>query len=307
MQKFVLILYIFISFFYTNKCYAVDVNADTLISNSLDNSQSSLSHSTWQLLDSGLEYLHLIQNYTSNSDNTNTFSIHFLKIDPNLYNIELYGNFLEKKNTQYTLVDWCENKNLLASINASMYLPDSRTSTAYMRLGNQVNNNRITEKMGGFFLSKPLSNAIAESDIITKNTFNWQNLLENYSIVVQNFQIIGNFNTKNQQASLLWQNDKNRISISAIGKDIEGKIYFIFSEKQSSVHEFGKYLLSLADKETSSNHKIVFETVLYTEGGSEAGIAINTKKLSKFFSGLSIHNLLSFPRYIPNILGVTKK
>ncbi|MEI3478052.1 MAG: hypothetical protein V8Q84_01855 [Bilophila sp.] len=54
-----------------------------------------------------------------------------------------------------SLGEWARRKDLVAAINASMYLPDGVTSTGYLRAGDVINNGRIASLFGAFFVAGP--------------------------------------------------------------------------------------------------------------------------------------------------------
>ncbi len=259
----------------------------------------------WSELEDGLDYLLLEENMIIDSSEANahevSFKVHIIRINTELYSINVYGNFQENNENSYSLARWLRAKNLLLAINASMYLPDLSTSTGYMRAGNFENNGRIANAMSGFFLSEPRNPNLPLAQIIDRNTPNWETLIEQYSHVVQNFRILGNYNTHTASSEIMWAQSETRHPIAAIADDSNNMIYFIFSEKSSSVYELGHYLLSLREK------NINFRTVLYTEGGSESGLGISTQSKRIVLSGMTGSSFLQLPLIVPNIIGVIER
>ncbi len=274
---------------------------------------------TWEKLENGIDYLYkeesLVFPYSQNSmlneeftERNVKFQVHFIRIDPKKYNIRLYGSFLEEEKKSLTISQWAEKKNLALAINASMYLPNGRTSTGYMRSGEQVNNKHIMEKMDGFFLAKPHNKNNKNLDdaiFIEKSHTAWREQLKNYEIVVQNFRVLGKYTKENPQAMNMWEHDGSRNSISVYGNDVNGNIYFIFSQRPTSIHELATYLLNFAY--LNNKKTIVFKTILYAEGGSEAGLFVDTQKRKFLLSGWGVKNFFNFTLPIPNILGIEKK
>ncbi len=256
----------------------------------------------WLPLGEGLNYMR--RNEKLHIDSANTpeetfFDLHIIQIDTSIYSIDLYGQFTENKS--YSLPQWGKEKNLLVALNASMYLPDRITSTAYMKKEDLINNARIVSKMSGFFLSKAKNPRDIETMFVEKTNSNWEQLLNKYDIIVQNYRILGDFNKIEQKSKNMWKPSHKKFSISAYGEDINGMTYFMLSKSPTSVYDFAEYLLSL------SKIGIIFKTVLYAEGGAEAGIYINTQNKQTFLSGMSEVAFFDFPVVIPNILGVRKK
>ncbi len=256
----------------------------------------------WLTLEDGLNYMRRNEKLmleSSGHEKETLFDLHIIQIDTSIYSIDLFGNFTE--NQSYSLPQWGKEKELLVALNASMYLPDRKTSTAYMKNKDLINNDRIVSKMSGFFLSKAKNPNDIETMFVEKSNANWEQLLEKYDIIVQNYRILGDFNPSEQKSKNMWKPSHKKFSISAYGEDTNGMIYFILSKSPTSVYDFAEYLLSLSEE------GIVFKTVLYAEGGTEAGIYINTQNKTTFLSGMSEKAFFDFPVEIPNILGVRKK
>lgn len=77
-----------------------------------------------------------------------------LRIDPDRFDFVLCAASRDGRPAR-ALNDWGEQYDLTAAINASMYLPDNSTSTGYMRHGEHVNNKRLAQRFGAFFVAGP--------------------------------------------------------------------------------------------------------------------------------------------------------
>ncbi len=239
------------------------------------------------------------KNNTIITNNTNRYHIHLVKIDPAKYQFNLYGNFLEEKEANYTLPTWSKEKELLIAINASMYLKDDSTSTGYMRSYTNFNNDHIAKSMSGFFLAQPKNNE-ENATIIEKESHDLKTFLEEYNVAVQNFRMIGNFDSKTNCAEILWAKDTKKHPIAAYGNDVNGFIYFIFSQAPTTANELALFLLSLQKID------INFKNVLYAEGGKDAALYIQAQDKTIYISGIG-STALDFLAPIPNIIGVKKK
>ncbi len=256
----------------------------------------------WQNLDEGLDYFLLEELLNiEETELTRTFKVHFLRIDPKLYEFHLFGRFLESDNMMYTLPSWVKNKNLVAAINASMYLPDYTKSNGYMISGSSINNSHIAKQMGAFFVSSPLVSHITSSMILEKNFPNFREEMKNYKVVIQNFRIIGNYDSSKNSSEVLWKKDTKRTPISAIGQDTDGFIYFIFSEIPQTVYDFANFILAFFNNALPSS--VTFKSIIYTEGGKDAGLFINSNNKTLFANSSSLFTDI----YIPNILGIKKR
>jgi hypothetical protein len=159
----------------------------------------------------------------------------------------------------FSLADWSRKDGLVAGINAAMYLPDNRTSTGYMRSGDSVNNNRMGERLGAFFVAGRRKPDIPEADIIERGGASWRERLDDYSIVVQNYRLISS------DGRLLWPEGGPAHSIAVVAKDGKGRILFVLGQEPLPVERFAWYLGRL---------RLDLRTVMYVEGGQQAGLFV---------------------------------
>ncbi len=277
--------------------YAVDIATDSAILPSLQASNSLVMPIVWEEIAKGIEFTYrnepLTLDISTNTQNTSTFNVYIVKIDPKIIDFALHGSFLEEDKKSFTMQEWANNKNLAVAINASMYLPDNTTSTGHMRVKDMINNSHIAKNMGGFFLCNQDNKA---SLILEKSQENWLETLNAFDVAVQNFRILGT-SSDDTAIKTLWHYTNDKHAIAAYGQDIQGNIYFIFSQNPTTVYELGQYLLALSDV------GIDFKTVLYAEGGREAALYINTDVKQLYVSGMQNY-LLNFSTPLPNIIGV---
>ena len=198
-----------------------------------------------------------------------------LRVDPETVTLDLLMSS-ELGIEPLTPEAWAESYDLLAVINASMYLGNANTSTGYMRHGDFVNNGNIAGRFGAFFVSglKDAAGAGAgphpPAAILDREADDWQDLLPLYDAVAQNFRIIdGN-------GKLLWGSGDKRHSIAALGEDEAGYIYFIHTPGMISVPELVRLLSGLPIKLTR---------LMYVEGGRPAALHIRTPKLTRTWRG----------------------
>lgn len=245
----------------------------------------------WTEIEYGLKYTEI------QSPNNKNEHIYILSFDPKIFQFNLYS-ISEKKHKALTLKQWAKQENLIAAINASMYLPDKITSTGYMRNKQHLNNKHIAKSFGAFLVSKPYANGdstLPTTNILDKDSDNWQELILKYEIVVQNFRLI------NSKKEILWKKNKTLFSISAIGKDYNGNILLIHSSYAITPYKFAQLLLQAP---------ININTVMYTEGGHQAGLLINVPNMTQFWHGNSLVDFLipaNIDALLPNIMGVTRK
>ena len=104
----------------------------------------------WNALEEGLEYAE----FSLQSEAGQQASLTVLRIDPELFDFRLYASAAHK-HPALTLGQWADSHDLVAAINASMYLPDGVTSTGYMRQDDYINNKRLVRRFGAFFVAGP--------------------------------------------------------------------------------------------------------------------------------------------------------
>ncbi|MFV0421666.1 hypothetical protein [Oleidesulfovibrio sp.] len=104
----------------------------------------------WQPVEQGL---HLAE--AKIPSGTGSGSVALLRIDPTRYALGLYS-VTEYGCPALTPSEWARQHGLTAVINASMFLPDGKTSTGYMRNGTIANNRRINKRFGSFLVYGPL-------------------------------------------------------------------------------------------------------------------------------------------------------
>lgn len=219
------------------------------------------------------------------------YRITALRIDPEFFDFVLCNESLEGGGP-VTLQEWVARKNLSAAINASMYLPDNRTSTGYMRAGEHVNNGRIMERFGAFFVAGPRRPDIPRAAIIDRDDPAWREKLEDYEIVVQNYRMT------NSNRKILWSAGGPLYAISAVAQDDQGRILFLHSRKPLEAYTFVQEVLHLP---------FDARTIMYVEGGGQAGMVVNHGGLKRDMSGLHAPSLLvtgNLRAALPNVLGI---
>ena len=211
-----------------------------------------------------------------------------LRIDPSKVQFVL-GSAAEGRHEPLTLPQWAKAKRLLAVINASMYLPDNRTSTGYMRQGAILNNGRISKKFGAFFVASPDSPRLARATIIERETQGLREKLSHYHLVVQNYRLI------NSSRQVLWPRNGAAHTIAAVAVTGKGDILFLHATKPLSPHALALELLKLP---------LDIRTTMYVEGGGQAGLFIDHPAFRDPQKQLPIFFQKTFMPLLPNVLGI---
>ena len=245
-----------------------------------------LKEGQWTEIGAGLA----VQEFTLEDDH----HLLTLRIDPALNDIVLCNASKDGKG-QRTLGQWGEQYDLLAAINASMYLPDGFTSTGYMRYGDHVNNGRQVARFGAFFVAGPDSDALPRAALLDREEHKWQELLPHYRLVVQNYRMT------THDGKVLWSEGGPLYAISAVGQDAQGNILFLHCREPIEAHEFASQAMTLP---------LGLKQLMYVEGGGQAGLLIRSPSLVREVSGQSRNPLLVTGKSgvaVPNVLGVVAR
>lgn len=237
------------------------------------------------LLEPGLEYGEFVTDGGSKH-------ITAVRINPENFDLLLCSSLREDSQPR-TLGEWGEKFNLSAAINASMYLPDGLKSTGYMRSGTYINNGRIVGRFGAFLTAGPDTPNLPRTAIIEKDDPDWKEKISHYRMVVQNYRMI------NSQRRILWSPGGPLYSISAIAQDGKGRILFLHSRDRIEAYVFAQQLLQLP---------LDIHTVMYVEGGSQAGLLIHSEALSREVQGRSAAYFITgrLRVRLPNVIGARR-
>lgn len=274
----------------------------------------TLKSNVWQDLEKGVQFMRVTETVmTDRQDGANqklpvTVCFDILKFDPEYFAFAVYSASIDNTVSK-PLLAWIEEYGLKAAINASMYLPDEKTSIGYLKKGNKFNNKRRGQKLGAYFVSMPLAQykgKIPEAAIIYaddpdlsryflkgEKEHTLAGALKKYNVVVQNFRI---FDLEENSSD--WKN-KRRHAIAAVGEDKDGRILLMYASNPMTIGEFRTIL--------QKNPLLKIKRAMYTEGGSEAGMAYRNTSL---FLWQYEDNIIFFLKGIiklPNVIGVKKR
>lgn len=243
----------------------------------------------WEMLDNGLQ----LAKFPVITETGERFEVIIVKIDPHFYSFTLH--MASQTGKALSLYDWSIKYGLHAVINASMYLPDGITSTGYLRNEQHINNGHIASRFGAFFVADPYNPLLSDADLLDRTIDDWENLLPQYKVVIQNYRVIS------ASRQPLWSSTKLSHSIAAVARDGEGSLFFIHSRYPMSEQDFCNLLLLLP---------IDIRIVMYVEGGSQAGLLINTPKYKQLWMGKHPADILNFDNTsipVPNVIGIKRK
>lgn len=222
------------------------------------------------------------------------FRLTALRIDPGKFDFLLCASSSDGQGPR-ALDAWGDERDLVAAINASMYREDGSTSTGYMRGAGHVNNPRLAERFGAFFVAGPQSGDLPKAAIIDRDMPDWEALIARYDLVIQNYRMI------NADRRILWSPGGPLYSISAVAQDGAGRILFLHSRAPVEAYVFAQQLLHLP---------LDVRTVMYVEGGAQAGLLVRSHPLRREMGGAHAPSLLvtgNLKALLPNVLGVRRK
>jgi len=258
-------------------------------------SESKAESELWKMLDEGL---YLAEFNSTLKSRITDFPITILKINPEFYSFKLLCA-TEHGRKMRTVKQWCNEFDLLAVINASMYQDtDPLKSTGFMKNYNHVNNPYVNPAFGSFMAFNPINSSLPEPVFVDRRLQkDWEVQIEKYYTVVQNYRMISKRKRKG------WpQQDKLYIT-AAMGMDIDNNVLFIHSPSPYSTHDLIHILLSLP---------IDIDSAMYLEGGSEATLYISPKEIQTKNEGRygaavggNYSDLSSLT--LPNVLGIVKR
>ena len=255
---------------------------------------ASKSATEWQTLADGLEFGIFESPQKSEIGDS---KIRILRIDPQHYELKLVNASVSKKGRPLTAKQWCRENGLIAAINASMYQEDFKTSVSYMRTRTHVNNPRLREKDMTILAFDRLSAGVPRVKIIDRQCENFKLWKNKYGSLVQSIRMIS-CKDKN-----VWRQHPKKYSTVAVGTDKSDRVLFIHVGSPYSTHDLINILKQLP---------IEIARAMYTEGGSQAQLYINTGDREYEFTGHTeiefsnnAKSLFSWP--IPNVIGVSPR
>lgn len=255
---------------------------------SSDASGAASAPPPWKELEPGLGYAEFDREDSSRS------SVVMLRFDPALFDFSLHM-ISEEGRPPRTLRQWAGKHDLVAAINAGMYLPDGSSGTGYMRQGAHVNNGRVATRFGAFFVAGPDTPSLPRAALLDRDDENWRERMDRYRVVVQNYRMI------NAQRRILWLPGGPLYSISAVGQDDDGHILFMHCREPIEAYSFASLLLHLP---------INVRTVMYVEGGAQAGLVLRSGLYSRAWKGRHPADFLATGNVnaaLPNVLGVKRR
>ena len=243
-------------------------------------------HADWRELEQGLSFGEF-------QLNDGDARLYVLRIDPAYFDFTLCARSQDSGPSR-PLNEWGEQYNLSAAINASMYLPDGSTSTGYMKQDDHFNNRRVVQRFGAFFVAGPTQSGLPGAAIVDRDDPQWEQRITQYRIVIQNYRMTS------ADRRILWSPGGPHYSISAVAQDGDGRILFLHCRQPVEAYAFAQQLLHLP---------LNVRTVMYVEGGGQAGLLVRSAHWQHELAGISPAGFLvtgDLRALLPNVLGAVR-
>jgi len=240
----------------------------------------------WRQLEPGLDFGQFRLN-------DNEALLTALRIDPAYFNFILCARSQDGGPLR-SLNQWAEQYDLSAAINASMYLPDGSTSTGYMKQDDHFNNRRVVQRFGAFFVAGPTQPSLPGAAIVDRDDPQWEQRIAQYRLVIQNYRMTS------ADRRILWSPGGPHYSISAVAQDGDGRILFLHCRQPVEAYAFAQQLLHLP---------LNVRTVMYVEGGGQAGLLVRSAHWQHELLGISPAGFLvtgDLRALLPNVLGAVR-
>jgi hypothetical protein len=244
---------------------------------------------TWKPLAVGLEVAELASPVASTVGDSR---VTVVRVDPAHYEFRLLSAKLLGLDHTLTAPEWTERYRVTGVINASMYREDHRTSVAFMKSGDGVNNPRWT-KDNAVFAAGPIGDARPSVQIFDRTCEKPASFETRYRILIQNIRMLdcAGRNT--------WSQQPRKWSTACVGIDGAGRVLLIHSRSPYSTHDFIDILKSLP---------LDLRRLMYVEGGPEASLYVRVdgkeavSKVGSFETGFrELDDNTTFWR-LPNVI-----
>jgi uncharacterized protein YigE (DUF2233 family) len=250
--------------------------------------------SAWAPLADGLDLAELTAPQKSDLGDSR---VTVVRIDPSRYRFRLLSAKLLKLDRTLTAREWVERYGVLGAVNASMYQQDHRTSVAYMKGVEGVNNGRWT-KDNAVFAADPMAASSPAVQIFDRTCAKSAEYENGYRILIQNIRML------DCAGKNTWSEQPRKWSTAAVGIDDAGRVLFIHCRSPYSTHDFIEILRALP---------LDLRRLMYVEGGPEASLYVAVKghepiaKVGSFETGFREldDNRELWP--IPNVLAFDKR
>ena len=221
--------------------------------------------------------------------------VRILRIDPRNFKFVLLSSSEVAHTKPQTARQWCQTRDCVAAINASMYQSNG-LSVAYMRDGANVRSSKVTsDKAALVFNPTDVHRPLVQVADLGKQRL--ADLKSGYGTLVQSIRMVSS------DGRNVWAQSPKRYSTAAIGQDGQGRIMFIHARTPYSTHDLAGILLKLP---------IDLKRAMYVEGGPEAQLYVKAGQREFECIGSYETNFLENDANhsawaVPNVIGIARR
>jgi hypothetical protein len=219
-----------------------------------------------------------------------------LRIDPEKFEFRLLNASHPNQGRQRTTKEWCEENDLIAAINASMYQEDHRTSVSLMKSRDHTNNSNVTrDKM--ILAFDRLSPDVPRVKLIDRECDDLDVWMPKYGSLVQSIRMIS------CRGENVWEPQPKKWSTGAIGIDGEGRVLFIHVQSPYSTHDLIDILMDIP---------LGLSRAMYVEGGPESQFYVRSggqehEFVGSFETSFYEDNENTVAWSVPNVVGIRRR
>ena len=247
----------------------------------------------WQTLAPGMDLKYLP---VAAPDSSPAQPIAVLRIDPDLWELEVVGASRTGESTGHTARQWCVRHKLTAAINAGMFATDQKTHLGYLRYREHVNSSHVNsyQSVAAFDPRDPKAHPRFRIFDLDAPAVTFASIQKDYASVVQNLRLI------KRPGLNQWSQQEKKWSEAALGEDTAGRILFIFSRAPFSMHDLNRELLAAGIGLVAAQH---------LEGGPEAQLyfhvgAIERELFGSYETSFIENDANAVPWPVPNVLAL---
>ena len=243
-------------------------------------------------LEAGLEYTR----FSPENRSGNIVEVRALRINPKFFKLVLMNASSTEDQTRRSAKAWGEDFSLLATINASMYQGDRRTSVSLMQTRDHTNNSYVSKDQSVLAFD-PRKKRIPSITLIDRQCDEFETLRNHYGTLIQSIRMLS------CKGENVWSPQGRKASIAAIGIDGAGRVLFLHLATPQSTYDFIELLRALP---------LDLKRAMYLEGSAPAQMFVNHPKLHLEVAGTWCSDTAeaserAFALPIPNIIGVLRK
>lgn len=240
-------------------------------------------------LEPGLE---VVRRWPEGADPSREEPVTLVHVDPSRFELRLLT--AARDGGARPVDQWADDFGLVAAINASMYLPNER-STGFMVDGDHVNNPSWNPRFEGLLAFGPRREGIPPVRLVgtTCPGVDADALRADYASLVQNYRLLDC-----ESEPIPWE-DRKLYATAAIGRDDRGWIVFVHSGEPQQTASLARWL---------ARQEWGVVAAHFVEGGSDASLVVSGGGQRIEAIG-SYENTVAPRRFreVPNVLGVVRR